>query len=121
MTDKERDRIECAIRHIQTAVDVDPWAAELAVAAMKAQLSREDTTSDCISRKGLKESLLSEDYETHDYCFPCKEIMKRIDEQPPTQPDHIADGNKKGDHLREVTKMVDTIKNRNGEEKNEIP
>ena len=47
--------------------------------------------------------------------------MKRIDEQPPTQPDHIADGNKKGDHLREVTKMVDTIKNRKGEEKNEIP
>lgn len=120
MTDRDRDRIQSAIRNIQTAADVDPWAMEIAVEAMKAQLSREDTTSDCISRKGLKEGLLSEDYETHDYCFHCKEIMKRIDEQPPTQPDHIADGNKKGDHLREATKMVGTIKNRKGEEKNEI-
>lgn len=29
MTAQEKDRIERAIRHIQTAVDVDPWAAEL--------------------------------------------------------------------------------------------
>ena len=28
MTAQEKDRIECAIRHIQTAVDVDPWAKE---------------------------------------------------------------------------------------------
>lgn len=69
----------------------------------------EDANSDCISRQGLKESLLSEDYEAHDYCFPCKEIMKRIDEQPSEQPDHIADGDKKDDHFREVTKKVDVI------------
>ena len=35
MTPQEKDRIECAIRHIQTAVDVDPWAAEIAVDAME--------------------------------------------------------------------------------------
>lgn len=34
----DSDRIECAIRHIQTAVDVDPWAAEIAVEAMKKQI-----------------------------------------------------------------------------------
>ena len=51
MTPQEIDRIECAIRHIQTAGDVDPWAVEIAVEAMKAQLSREDTTSDLISRQ----------------------------------------------------------------------
>ena len=34
----ETDRIECAIRHIQTAVDVDPWAAEIAVDAMQKQI-----------------------------------------------------------------------------------
>jgi len=58
----------------------------------KAQLPGEDATYDCISRQGLKENLLSEDYETHDYCFPCKEIMKRIDEQPSEQPDIIVCG-----------------------------
>lgn len=34
----QKDRIEAAIRHIQTAADVDPWAMELAVEALKAQL-----------------------------------------------------------------------------------
>ena len=34
----ETDRIECAIRHIQTATDVDPWAAEIAVEAMQKQI-----------------------------------------------------------------------------------
>ena len=36
----EKDRIECAIRHIQTAVDVDPWAREIAVDAMEKQVSK---------------------------------------------------------------------------------
>ena len=92
---------------------VDIEALRIAIFTLKqmekAQLPGEDATSDCISRKGLKENLLSEDYETHDYCFPCKEIMKRIDEQPSVQSDHIADGGKKGDHLRDVTKKVDVI------------
>ena len=35
MTAQEIDRIECAIRHIQTATDIDPWAVEIAVEAMK--------------------------------------------------------------------------------------
>ena len=34
----ETDRIECAIRHIKTAVDVDPWAVEIAVEAMEKML-----------------------------------------------------------------------------------
>ena len=42
MTDKERDRIESAIRHIQTAVDVDPWAMEIAVEAMRRQIKKDD-------------------------------------------------------------------------------
>ena len=40
MTDKEKDRIQNAIRHIQTAVDVDPWAAEIAVEAMRKQIPK---------------------------------------------------------------------------------
>lgn len=40
MTQQEIDRIECAIRHIQTAIDVDPWAVEIAVEAMQKQISK---------------------------------------------------------------------------------
>ena len=40
MTPQEIDRIQNAIRHIQTAVDVDPWAVEIAVEAMKKQIPR---------------------------------------------------------------------------------
>jgi rubrerythrin len=38
MNNQEKDRIECAIRHLQTAVDVDPWAVEIAVKAMEKQI-----------------------------------------------------------------------------------
>lgn len=38
MTQQEIDRIENAIRHIQTAADVDPWATEIAVECMKKQI-----------------------------------------------------------------------------------
>lgn len=35
MTNTETDRIQNAIRHIQTAVDVDSWAMKIAVDAME--------------------------------------------------------------------------------------
>ena len=38
MTPQEIDRIENAIRHIQTSTDIDPWAAEIAVEAMRKQI-----------------------------------------------------------------------------------
>ena len=41
MTAQDKDRIECAIRHIQTAVDIDPWAVEIAVEAMQKQMPKE--------------------------------------------------------------------------------
>lgn len=40
MTPQEVDRIQNAIRHIQTAVDVDPWAVEIAVEAMEKQIPK---------------------------------------------------------------------------------
>lgn len=58
MTDRER-RIQSCIDHINTAVDVDPWAkelvAEMGKEILKAQLSGEGTTSDCISRQAALE------------------------------------------------------------------
>lgn len=38
MTQPEIDRIESAIRHIKTSVDIDPWALEIAVEAMQKQI-----------------------------------------------------------------------------------
>ena len=49
----QKDRIEAAIRHIQTAADVDPWAMELAVDALKAQ----GTCEDAVSRQTLQKEL----------------------------------------------------------------
>lgn len=40
MTPQEIDRIEKAIRHIQTAADVDPWATGIAVRAMRKQIPK---------------------------------------------------------------------------------
>ena len=40
MTAQEKDRIECAIRHIQTATYVDPRAREIAVEAMEKQIPK---------------------------------------------------------------------------------
>jgi hypothetical protein len=39
------NRIECAIRHIQTATDVDPWAVEIAVEAMEKQIPKKPYTN----------------------------------------------------------------------------
>jgi endogenous inhibitor of DNA gyrase (YacG/DUF329 family) len=38
MAPQEIDRIECAIRHIKSSLDVDPWAMEIAVGAMRKQI-----------------------------------------------------------------------------------
>ena len=38
MTPQEIDRIESAIRHIQTSTDIEPWAMEIAVDAMRKQM-----------------------------------------------------------------------------------
>ena len=43
MKAKEFECIENAIRHIQTAIDVDQWAMEIAIDAMKRQLPQAPT------------------------------------------------------------------------------
>jgi hypothetical protein len=61
MTQQEIDRIECAIRHIQSSLDVDPWAMDIAVAAMKKQIPRKPKIIDdhwhlcpyCYEKKGF--------------------------------------------------------------------
>ena len=41
MTKQEIDRIDCAIHHIESSLDVDPWAVEIAVEAMQKQIPME--------------------------------------------------------------------------------
>ena len=41
MTSQEIDRTECAIRHIESSLDVDPWARDIAVEAMEKQIPKE--------------------------------------------------------------------------------
>lgn len=45
MKPKEIDRIECAIRHIESSLDVDPWAVEIAADAMKKQIPKKPYTN----------------------------------------------------------------------------
>ena len=40
MTPQEKDRIQNAINHIKSSVDVDPWAVEIAVEAMEKQMPK---------------------------------------------------------------------------------
>ena len=53
MTTKEIDRIESAIRHIQTSTDVDPWAMEIAVEAMQKQIPQKAMKSIDVYDKNL--------------------------------------------------------------------
>ena len=79
MTDKDKERIECAIRHIKSSVDVDPWAMEIAVDAMLKQLSEEgttkDTTFDCISRQAVIDAIINL---TH--CTSVRDLYEYIQE-----------------------------------------
>lgn len=61
MTAQEIDRIECAIRHIESSLDVDPWACDIAVNAMKRQLPQKPMQSIDVFNNNL----------IHLYCPTC--------------------------------------------------
>ena len=70
----EIDRIECAIRHIESSFDVDPWACEIAVHAMRELIKRTETcpefakdinvptNDDTISRKSVIDAVHTATY-----------------------------------------------------------
>ena len=59
----EIDRIQNAIRHIKTSVDIDPWAMEIAVEAMKKQIPM---------KPGRKELSAEQPFPNHSaYIIPC--------------------------------------------------
>ena len=60
MTKQETDRIQNAINHIKTSVDIDPWAMEIAVEAMEKQIPK-------MPRIKKDDYLLTDEY----YCPIC--------------------------------------------------
>lgn len=65
MTEKDIDRIQSAIRHIQTSVDIDPWAAEIAVEAMKRQIPKEP-------KYKAEDRFVKNHFTEYSYCPVCK-------------------------------------------------
>ena len=78
MTKQEIDRIENAIRHIQTAADVDPWAAEIAVEAMKKQIPRMvriTTSTKRCGNCGRQLSGIGNIHPERNYCVKCGQAI----------------------------------------------
>jgi uncharacterized protein (UPF0212 family) len=81
MTANEKDRIECAIRHIQTAVDVDPWAVEIAVEAMEKMIPMENLPYEMGVDGGVIYPCgnCGEDVEGYDFCPWCgQKVWRKI-------------------------------------------
>lgn len=54
---KDKSRIQSCIDHINTAVDVDPWAKELVAEIGKEILEQLDNSNDCIDRQAAIETV----------------------------------------------------------------
>lgn len=104
MKPKETDRIESAIRHIQTSTDIDPWALEIAVEAMQKQIDHIAESgrmvsiscgheNDLISRQMAIDTIMGQPPEPH---YPAW-YAAQIEELPAVQPDHNADISKKAE------------------------
>lgn len=106
MTPQEIDRIECAIRHIQTSTDIDPWAMGIAVEAMQkqidhiadsdkkvertAEIAQNVQNGDLISRKWLVECI-EEGWVKFDTAKDCNRMMHLVrDIAPSIQPEQNA-------------------------------
>ena len=107
----QKDRIEAAIRHIQTSVDIDPWAMELAVDALKEQ----GTCEDAVSRQTLQKELALypiDDVTSEDeagYNRAINDIQKMVLHLPSAQPEPIkvsVDREMTEEELKELKKKI---------------
>lgn len=74
MIDMGRDRIRCSIRHIQPALDIDPWAREIAVDAMEKQIPKKvriTTSTKRCSVCGRQLSGIGNIHPERNYCQGC--------------------------------------------------
>lgn len=102
MSKQEIDRIESAIRHIQTSTDVDPWAMEIAVEAMRKQIdhiadsgkkvertgkpSQDVSDSDLISRKAAIDAI-NNIMPTKEGFYEPSEVFSELMQAPSAQPE----------------------------------
>lgn len=73
----EVDRIQNAIRHIQTSVDIDPWAMEIAVEAMEKQVPKVPVIDYGFAEKIRQIMIRNGDKEKAEYKTDCCPICKR--------------------------------------------
>ena len=83
MKPKEIDRIESAIRHIQTSANIEPWAAEIAIEAMQKQIPTKAMKSIDVYTKNLYKL----------YCPTCGAL--------------VANGNSRVGYMNKVSKGYD--------------
>ena len=76
MTPQEIDRIENAIRHIQTATDVDQWASEIAVEAMEKQIPKKPVMGYAFAEK-IREAIKRTDPERAESKTECCPVCGR--------------------------------------------
>ena len=85
MTAQEKDRIECAIRHIESSLDVDPWAMKIAVEAMEKQIPKKpkvliDTWSCPTCAEKVEYQTMLGDNVLYHGCYDfCPDCGQRID------------------------------------------
>lgn len=83
MNKQEIDRIECAIRHIESSLDVDPWACEIAVDAMRKQIPRRvriTTSTKKCGNCGRQLSGIGNIHPERNYCVKCGQAIDWGDE-----------------------------------------
>jgi len=76
MTEQEKDRIECAIRHIESSLDVDPWAREIAVDAMEKQVPKKPVMGYAFGEK-IREVIKRTDPERAESKTECCPVCER--------------------------------------------
>ena len=75
---QEKDRIQNAIRHIQTAVDIDPWVVDIAVEAMEKQIPKKvriTTSTKRCSVCGRQLSGIGNIHPERNYCQRCGQAI----------------------------------------------
>jgi len=78
MTPQEIDRIERAIRHIESSLDVDPWARDIAVNAMEKQIPKKvriTTSTKRCSVCGRQLSGIGNIHPRRNYCQGCGQAI----------------------------------------------
>ena len=78
ITISDSDRIECAIRHIESSLDVDQWARDIAVNAMEKQIPKKvriTTSTKRCATCGRQLSGIGNIHPRRNYCQGCGQAI----------------------------------------------